>query len=642
MFTQEAFYIYDSFILMQLLSFENISKSYGEKTLFKDLNLTISKGQKIGLVAKNGSGKSTLLRVIAGEESAEGELAKIHISKHIKISFLKQDPHFLSGVNVFDAVFESDLPAIQAVKDYEKALLSNDPDQIQEEIIKMDQLKAWDIESKIKEVLGQLKITRLDQQVDSLSGGQKKRLALAKMIIDQPDFVIMDEPTNHLDLDMIEWLEKYLQRANLTIFMVTHDRYFLERICNEILELDRGKLFWYNGNYSDFLEKKAARYQNDLANLDKTKKLFKRELDWIRRQPKARTTKAKSRIDNFYEIEEAASVNLEQDNMTLTIESSRLGSKIIEAHAISKSYDDLVLVDSFSYKFKKGEKVGIAGPNGVGKSTFLKLLTKEIRPDGGKVVIGDTVVIGHYSQAGLILNEDKRVIDVVRDVAEYLPLPKGGKLTAESLLERFLFPRPQQQVFVSQLSGGEKRRLYLLTVLMDNPNFLILDEPTNDLDILTINVLEDYLASFKGCVMIVSHDRYFMDKIVDHLFVFEGNGKIKDFNGNYTKYRREQKEKKTQEYEARVKEKSIHSAKAKDHELPIELKRKLSYNEKREMQNIERELENMEKRKKEIHELFNDTSLDGDKITELSVELGEIQNRAEDIEMRWLELSEFL
>ncbi len=621
---------------MQLLSLENVSKSFGEKLLFKDINLTISKGQKIGFVAKNGSGKTTLLKVIAGEESPEGELSKIHLAKHIKIFYLKQEPYFPENINAFDAVFDSDLPEIRAVKDYEKALLSNDAEKIQEELTKMDQLKAWDVEARIKEVLGKLNINDLDQKVSTMSGGQRKRLALAKMIIDQADFLILDEPTNHLDVEMIEWLEKNLQRQNLSIFMVTHDRYFLERVCNEMIELDQGKLYAYRGNYSDFLEKKAARFQNEMSNLDKTKKLFKKELDWIRRQPKARGTKAKSRVDKFYEIKDKAHQNIQEDNLSLTIESSRLGSKILEAHAITKSFDDLKIVEGFSYKFKKGEKVGIAGQNGVGKTTFIQLLTKEIRPDGGKVILGDTVVIGHYSQAGMNIQEGKRVIDVIRDIAEYLPLPKGGKLTAEQLLERFLFSRPQQQVMVTQLSGGEKRRLYLLTVLMNNPNFLILDEPTNDLDILTLNVLEDYLMNFKGCVMIVSHDRYFMDKIVDHLFIMEGNGVVKDFNGNYSEYRSQR----TSSTSKKEKPQTSKETNSTPTEEPT--KRKLSYLEKKEMQDMEKEIEKMEKRKKEIHELFNNPDMSGEQITELSVELGEIQNKIDENEMRWLELSEFL
>lgn len=622
---------------MQYLHFENISKSYGEKVLFKNINLTISKGQKIALIAKNGSGKTTLLKILANQEAPEGENAKIEIAKNINIAYLEQEPTFHESWTVLDAVLDSNNSKIKAIRDYELALLNNDQEALQKCIAVLEDLHAWDTEAEIKEILFKLKITKLDKKINELSGGQKKRLALAKIIIDQPDFVILDEPTNHLDLDMIEWLEKYLEKSKMTLFMVTHDRYFLERVCNEIVEIDNQQLYLYRGSYSDYLEKKALRVENEGAVQDKMMKLFKKELVWIRRQPKARTTKAKSRVDKFDDIKSEAFSATDDGTMSLDIEPARLGSKILEAHAISKSFDELKIVESFSYKFKKGERVGIAGPNGAGKTTFIKLLTKELRVDGGKVVLGDTVVFGHYSQQGLDMTNDRRVIDVVRSFGDYIPLTKGRKLSAESLLERFLFPRSQQQVFISQLSGGERRRLHLLTVLIGNPNFLILDEPTNDLDILTINILEDYLLQFPGCVMIVSHDRYFMDKLVDHMFILEGEGKIKDFNGNYTQFRENYKLPTLEE----IKPKTSASVAVMVDEVD-EPKRKLSYKEKMQMVEAEKTIAKLEKRKTEIMEAFNDSTLSGTEIEKLSRELGDISNVIEENEMLWLELSEFI
>lgn len=617
---------------MQYLLLENVSKSYGEKLLFKDINMSISKGDKIALVAKNGSGKTTLLRVIAGEEAPEGETAKIHFAKGLKIAYLKQDPILNPNSTALEAVLESDNPAIQAIQEYEMAVLEKDEIKVQQQITIIEDLKAWDIEVRVKEVLSKLKLDKLDQTVASMSGGQKKRVALAKILIDEPDFLILDEPTNHLDLEMIEWLEVYLQNSKLTLFMVTHDRYFLERVCNEIVELDRGNLYVYRGNYSDFLEKKAARIQNNAANLDKTKKLYAKELQWIRRQPKARGTKAKSRVDAFDDIKEKAHTKLEEDELKINIKAARMGSKIVEAHAIQKAFGDTKIVNSFSYKFKKGERVGIVGPNGAGKTTFLKLLTKDIRPDGGKVVIGDTIVFGYYTQAGMNLSEDKRVVDVIRDIAEYIPLEKGLKLTAESLLERFMFPRPQQQVFVSQLSGGEKRRLYLLTVLMENPNFLILDEPTNDLDIVTLNVLESYLMDFPGCLIIVSHDRYFMDKLVDHLFVLEGNGEIKDYNCNYTEYRSRKK----------IEEKAHPGATIDIEKVEQKEKQKASFEQRKAYNRIMKEIEKLEAKKAKITEEFNSPNLTPDQITELSKDLAEVKKTIEEKEELWMELAEIV
>jgi len=532
---------------LNYLTLENISKAYGDKVLFENINLTIGKGQKIALIAKNGSGKTSLLRLITGEESVEGHGAKILVAKDIRIGYLRQEPDFDPEMSVLDTALDSENESIKAIKAYETATLKSDAAEIQKWSSRLEDLKAWDIEVRVKEILGKLKIKDLSQKVGKLSGGQQKRLALAKMLIDEPDFYILDEPTNHLDIDMIEWLERHLSTKQLTLFMITHDRYFLERICDEIVELDGTQLHTYRGNYSDYLEKKSARILNEQTVLDKTKKLYKKELDWIRRQPKARGTKAKSRVDKFGQIKEAAHKQVEAQLASIDIDSSRLGSKILELRDVSMAFEDLVILQNFNYKFKKRERVGVAGANGVGKSTFIKLLTQEIKPSSGRVIVGDTVVFGHYTQDNLDIRKDRKVIDVIREIADYIPLKKGLKLSAEALLERFLFPRSQQQVYVSKLSGGEKRRLHLITVLIKNPNFLILDEPTNDLDILTLNVMEDYLMAFPGCLVIVSHDRYFMDKLVNHLFVMKGEGEVKDFNGTYSEYKQtakaEQKQK---------------------------------------------------------------------------------------------------
>jgi ATP-binding cassette subfamily F protein uup len=615
---------------MQYLLLENVSRSYGEKVLFKNVNLSISKGERIALVAKNGSGKSTLLRVIAGMEGTEGENAKVFISKEIRTAFLNQDPFFDKGVTVIEAVFDSVNPVVLAVRDHERALQTEDAEALEHSVSRLDDLKAWDAEARIKEILDKLKIRDFNQVVDEMSGGQKKRLALAKILIDEPDFLILDEPTNHLDLEMIEWLENYLQNPSITLFMVTHDRYFLDNVCNEIVELENGNFYIYRGNYSSYLEKKDARIQNEAANYEKTKKLYSRELEWMRRQPQARSTKAKSRIDDFYEIKDKVSNKPKQDEVTIQIQAARLGSKILELHQISKKYGDKIILEPFSYKFKPGERIGIIGPNGTGKSSFLKLITNQIKPDTGKVVVGDTVVFGYYSQDGLYVNEDKMVIDVIRDIAEFIPLEKGFKLTAEALLERFLFPRPQQRVFVSQLSGGEKRRLYLLTVLMKNPNFLILDEPTNDLDILTLNVLQDYLMDYPGCLIIVTHDRYFMDNMVDHIFILEGEGKVKDYNGSYSEYIFEKKQKK----ETISKETNTVTQTA---EPTVS---KLSYEQRKELNRLEKEIEKLEEKKVEITKKFDDPGLGHEEIMKWSAELEKLQQQLEEKEMRWMELVE--
>jgi ABC transport system ATP-binding/permease protein len=623
---------------LNYLTLENITKSYGEKTLFRNVSLQVNKGQKVALIAKNGSGKTTLMRVIAGTEGGEGEAAKVQFRKEIRIGYLPQEPEFAPGHNVLEAVLDSETETILAIRRYELALLHpNNEQELQSALSRMDDLKAWDYESKVKEILFKLNITNLEQAVTTLSGGQKKRIALAKLLIEEPEFLILDEPTNHLDLDMIEWLEVYLKQPNLTLFMVTHDRYFMERICDNIFELDRGELFKYTGGYKDFLEKRALRMENEAIELDKTQKVYKKELEWMRRMPQARSTKANARIDRFFDIEDKASKRLDADAIQIDVKGQRLGGKILELHYVSKAYGNLKLITDFHYKFKKGEKVGIVGKNGVGKTTLLHMLTGEERPDTGRVVSGETVVFGYYTQDGINLGkEDKRMIDFIKDIAEYIPLDKGQKLTAASLLERFLFTREQQQVYVSQLSGGERRRLYLLSILMRNPNFLILDEPTNDLDVMTLNVLEDFLQEFPGCVVIVSHDRFLLDKLCDHLFVFEGNGQIKDYNGRYMDYRAEQ-----QELAQELRQQQSNAPANKTEQVQqVRTGAGLTNKEKNELKKLEREIGELEVRKAQLHEKFAQANLSLPEIDKMTKELQLVESSLEEKEMRWLELSE--
>lgn len=617
---------------MQFLKLNKVSKRYGEKLLFDKINLTISKGDKIALVAKNGSGKSTLLRIIAGLEASEGEQSSVELTRGIRTSFLKQDFDFYPTDTIEDVIYETDNEKIKVFKAYRSTQNSaneNDLDRLSKE---MDRLNAWSIQSKIEETLSKLKLTDLSRPISELSGGQVKRVALARMFLEEAEFMVLDEPTNHLDIEIIEWLEEYLSNPNFTIFMVTHDRYFLDRVCNHIIELEGGELFSYKGNYSDYLEKKSLKQLNDSARLEKVKKLFKKELDWIRRQPKARGTKEKSRIEKFHSIKEESKKRIDDSKVQLNIKENRLGSKILELHNISKSFDKR-LFENFSYKFRKGEKLGLVGPNGVGKSTFINVITSELRPDTGKVIVGDTIKFGYYTQHGLANADDKTVLDVIRDIAEYIPLEKGLKLSAEQLLERFLFPRPQQRVRVSELSGGEKRRLYLLTILMANPNFLILDEPTNDLDIMTLQVLESYLEDFRGCVLVITHDRFFLDKIADHLFIMEGNGVIKDYNGSYSEYR------------LRAKESSVNEE--SNQKTDIQKSSKIDYEQKKKIKNqvrkLEREIENLEIEKANIQSKFIESpDMEISEIDKLSKRLGEIRSELETKEMEWMEASEAL
>lgn len=613
--------------LMNFLTIENLTKTYGEKTLFTDLSLYINKTDKVALIAKNGTGKSSLLRVIAGTEGAEAG-GKVFIHKDVRIGFLDQEPTFEPHLSILDVVFDESTPQLRAISRYERALLLNaEAAEMQAALTEMDAQEAWEYEHRAKQILTELRIENWGQLMGTLSGGQSKRVALAKIIIDEPDFLILDEPTNHLDLDMIEWLEEYLQRASLTLFFVTHDRFFLENISNHILELDEGVLYKYKGNYSYFLEKKAEREAMQAVNLEKAKSLFKTELEWMRRMPQARGTKAKSRVGSFDDIKEKAAKRLNTEQVELEINATRLGSKVIELYNVSKSYDEKVLITNFEYKFRRMERVGIVGRNGAGKSTLLKLITGEVIPDTGKVVIGDTVVFGYYGQDGLQLKTDRRVVDVVKDIAEFIPLTKGRKLTAVQLLERFLFPPHQHYQYAHTLSGGERRRLYLLTILMKNPNILILDEPTNDLDVLTLNVLEEFLEDFPGVVIIVTHDRYFLDKTVDHIFVLEGAGVVRDFNGKYQEYRIQQLEKP----QVAVVEKAATLPKAVS---------TLSYDERKELSRLEKEIQKLTAKKQSISTQFTDSSLSAEKITSLSRELNEISVQIEDKEMRWLELAD--
>lgn len=620
---------------MNFLTLENVTKSYGEKVLFQNISLHIDKGQKIGLIAKNGTGKTTLMRVIAGKEGSEGEGAKITLRKDIRIGWLDQEPIFPPGMDVLSAVLDPANPLVRVVQRYEKALLHpENPDELNEAIADMDEQNAWTFEAKVKETLFRFRMEDFEQKVGSLSGGQQKRLALVKILLDEPDFLILDEPTNHLDIEMIEWLEEYLQQPGITLFMVTHDRYFLENVCDSIIELEGGQLRRYSGSYADYLEKKALREENESTTYERQNKLLKRELDWVRKSPQARTTKAKARVDAYFDRRETNdALKKKNDEMSISIKENWLGSKILECHNISKTFGPKKVLDNFTYKFKRRERVGIVGQNGSGKSTFLQIITQALAPDTGKVVVGETVIFGHYRQEGIQLNEDKRVIDVIRDIADYIPLEKGKELSAAQLLERFLFSRPQQQVYASQLSGGERRRLYLLTILMKNPNFLILDEPTNDLDVLTLQVLEDFLEDYPGCLVVVTHDRYFMDRLVDHLFVFEGDGKIKDFNGTYAEYRALKRSETAANRPTSTVSRPLSSTEP-------EPSAGLSNTERNEMKKLDKEIGALEHRKKEILERFNAEDLGADEAAKLSAELGQLQENLEMKEMRWLELAE--
>lgn len=618
---------------MNYLTVEHISKSYGVLELFSDISFSIHKDQKIAFVAKNGSGKTSILNIISGADSPDS--GQVIMRNGLRISFLSQTPNFGDSKTIEEAIFNADLPILNIISNYEKALQNlEDTEAYQKAFEQMDIHNAWEFDVQYKQILFQLKLEDIHQSISTLSGGQKKRLALAKVLINTPDLLILDEPTNHLDLEMIEWLEQYFAKAQMTLFMVTHDRYFLERVCNEIIELDHGKLYTYKGNYSYYLEQKEARIASEEVETGKAKQQYKKELEWMRRQPKARTTKSKSRIDDFFDIKSKAHQRRKDHQVQLELNMERLGSKIVELHKVSKAYENKTILNGFDYVFKKGERVGIIGKNGTGKSTFLNMLTKTIAPDSGKVVIGDTVKFGYYTQSGIKIKPEQKVIDVIREFGEYIPLKKGRQISAQQLLERFLFDRKKQYDFVEKLSGGEQKRLYLCTVLIQNPNFLILDEPTNDLDIVTLNVLEDFLLDFPGCLIVVSHDRYFMDKIVDHLFVFNGDGTITDFPGNYTDYRVYES---STPPETSPKETTKVAESQKQNEA-----QKLSYNEQKELKNLESKIRSLELDKKALEAKFNDTSLSQDKINALSQSLQDIIDEIATKESRWFELSEKL
>ena len=614
---------------MNYLSVENVSKSFGERTLLENISFGINKDQKIGFVAKNGTGKTTLLRIIAGEE--QPDTGTIIFRKDLKVSYLSQRENLDESLTVEQSIFHSENPVLRIIEQYEKALKRpEDQEAYQKAFELMEQNQAWDFETQYKQILYRLQLEDLEQKVSALSGGQRKRLALALILLEKPDLLILDEPTNHLDLEMIEWLENFLQKENITLFMVTHDRYFLDRVCNEILELDQMKLFRYKGNYSYFLEKKDERMALEETTLAKARSLYNKELEWIRRQPKARTTKSKSRIDDFHAIKEIASQRRKEHQVQLEINMDRIGSKIIELHRVSKSYGEKLLLDKFDYVFKRGERIGIIGKNGTGKTTLLQVLTGAIAVDSGKVVIGETIKFGHYSQDGIRVQPGQKVIEVIREFGDYIPLAKGRTISASQLLERFLFDRKKQYDYVEKLSGGELKRLFLCTVLIRNPNFLILDEPTNDLDIVTLQVLENFLLDFPGNIVVVSHDRYFMDRIVDHLFVFEGDGVILDFPGNYTDYRAYED---SREPETLVQEKKEDTRKSQGAEG------QLSYQEKREFNKLEKEIALMEKKKSGIEERFAENAIPADKIEEESIRLQQLLDQLEVMEERWLELS---
>jgi len=631
---------------MHYVSVEGLTKSYGIQPLFSDITFHIEEGDKIALVARNGTGKSTLLRILAGKETADE--GKVWVNKDVDVVLFEQEPTFVEEKSVLDNIFFHNHPIINAIKEYEVISEEENAEKLSAAIIKMDELGAWDFDTKVKQVLEKLNIHHLSQPVSTLSGGQRKRVALAKTLIDigfehKHVLLIMDEPTNHLDVEMVEWLEHYLDKEKVTLLLVTHDRYFLDTVCKEIWELDGSNMYVYKGDYENYLEKKAARIENDLSSIDKAKNTYRKELEWMRKQPKARTTKSKSRQDNFYEVEKKAKQQIIDEQLQLNMKMSRLGGKIIELKKIYKSYGDKILLKGFDYTFKKGERIGVVGKNGVGKSTFINILQGLEKADSGKINIGDTVIFGNYSQQGLIVKEDMRVIEFVKNIAENFPLATGGTLSAAQFLQLFLFDPDKQYTYISKLSGGEKRRLHLLSILFRNPNFLILDEPTNDLDLPTLGVLENFLSEFPGCLLIVSHDRYFMDRLVDHLFVFEGDGMIRDFPGNYTQYRQATAngqsltEKNGASYIGEI---DKPASSANQDQVTAGKKRQLSYKEKREFELLEKEISDLSKEKISITEKLNDGNTPFGELQQLSNRIGDVTRLLDEKELRWLELSE--
>ena len=628
---------------MHYVSVEGLSKSYGIKPLFHDITFHIEEGDKIALVARNGSGKSTLLKILAGKDTAEGGTVWIH--KDVTVALFEQEPVFIEEKSILDNIFHHNHPIINAIKAFEAASDAEDGDLLTQAIVALDELNAWDFDTKVKEILGKLNIHHLNQPAGTLSGGQRKRVALARTLIDigfehKHVLLIMDEPTNHLDVEMVEWLEHYLNHEKVTLLLVTHDRYFLDAVSEEIWEMDDSSLRTYKGDYENFLEKKTARIENESASIDKARNTYRKELEWMRKQPKARTTKSKSRQDNFYVVEARAKQRIEDQQVELQMKMNRLGGKVAELKKVYKNWGDKVILKGFDYTFKRGERVGVIGKNGVGKSTFINILQGIDPPDSGKVNIGETIVFGHYSQQGLVVKEDMRVIEFVKNIAEHFPLAAGGSLSAAQFLNLFLFPPEQQYTYISKLSGGEKRRLHLLSILFRNPNFLVLDEPTNDLDLQTLAILENFLSEFQGCLLIVSHDRYFMDRLVDHLLVLEGEGLIRDFPGNYTQYREWQK---TNEEDAPFPNEEPAAKEAPAAAVapvPAAAKRQLSYKEKREFEGLEQDIARLTREKQEITEKMNSGAAPFDELQQLSIRVGELSQLLDDKELRWLELSE--
>ncbi|XWN37383.1 MAG: ABC-F family ATP-binding cassette domain-containing protein [Balneola sp.] len=625
---------------MTYLSTENLSKKYGLKLLFEDLTFGISKGDKTALIAQNGVGKSTLLKILAGKEVPDS--GEVMIRNGIKVAMLDQEPELDNSMTINEYIAHGDNEMVKIVQYYERAVAAqteNYNEKTQEAfdkaLAKMDAANAWDYEQRLHQILGVLNIHDLDQSIESLSGGQRKRVALAFALLDEPDLLILDEPTNHLDVEMIEWLEAYLTKSTMTLLMVTHDRYFLDRVCNHILEIEDGQLYHHKGNYEYFLQKKAEREEVYATEVAKAGKLMKKEQEWMRRQPKARTTKSKSRIDAFYETEKKAKSGKVKQEVKLEVDMSRIGGQVLELNNVSKSFDDLIILKDFEYSFKKGERIGIIGKNGVGKSTFLKIITGEEPVDSGEVNTGQTIVYGHYKQSGIEIKEKERVIDVIKEIAEVIVLANGDSISVSQFLEHFMFDSKMQYTPVSKLSGGEKRRLGLMMVLIKNPNFLILDEPTNDLDLITLEKLEGFLSNFGGCLIIVSHDRYFMDSLVEHYFVFDGNGIVNDFNGTYSEYRALKTEQESeQKSSSSEKKKSAHP------KPPNSNPDKLSYKERKEYQKLEKEIEELEKKKSAIQTQMSNSDLDYEKLQELSESFGKLKDELEEKEIRWLELAE--
>lgn len=625
--------------MVSYLQIENLAKSFGDLVLFEDLNMGVLQGDRIGLIAKNGAGKSTLLNIIAGKEGCDN--GRITFKRDLRVGYLEQDPIYPEGLTVIEACFHHGNEVIELIKEYEICLQTEGNPGLDKILSQMDILNAWEYEQKVKQILTQLKITNFNQKIDQLSGGQLKRIALANTLITEPDLLILDEPTNHLDLDMTEWLEGYLKRSNLSLLMVTHDRYFLDRVCDVIMEIDNREMYTYKGNYSYYLEKRQERMDAADAEVAKAKNLYRTELDWMRRMPQARGHKARYREEAFYDLEKVAKRYTDDSNIQLNVKASYIGSKIFEADNVNKSFGDLVILDDFSYIFSRYEKMGIVGNNGTGKSTFIKILMGQVQPDSGTIDIGETVRFGYYSQDGLAFDDQMKVIDVVRDIAEVIDLGNGKQLTASQFLQHFLFTPETQYSYVYKLSGGERRRLYLCTILMQNPNFLVLDEPTNDLDIITLNILEEYLQSFKGCLIVISHDRYFMDKVVDHLLVFKGNGDIRNFPGNYTQYRdwKEFREEEERRLELEQKKKDEDN-REKHGRVRHNEKRRMSFSEKREFESLEEEIMSLEEEKKDLEAALCSGSLSVEELTEKSKRLPEVTDLIDEKSMRWLELSE--